>query len=217
MKIGFPKIPIPRSKESFDSQVLIGKQLINLHLMQDKELFIKGNRQVSFTDKKIDKYRFEDNKIYINKSSFISGVAESTWNMYIGGYQPIQKWLKERKGIVLSDDDVLHLLMIIQILEETSEKMIILDELYGYCRSAISLNVKSCISHTCFSQQKCDRPGDQIQVNSVCHFIMSTDFTAPYWMWQRFCPRGKNTVHWGISTGNRSLLCHTFHVQARSQ
>ena len=99
--------------------------------MQDKELFIKGNRQVSFTDKKIDKYRFEDNKIYINKSSFISGVAESTWNMYIGGYQPIQKWLKERKGIVLSDDDVLHLLMIIQILEETSEKMIILDELYG--------------------------------------------------------------------------------------
>ena len=131
LKIGFPKIPIPRSKESFDSQVLIGKKLINLHLMQDKELFIKGNRQVSFTDKKIDKYRFEDNKIYINKSSFISGVAESTWNMYIGGYQPIQKWLKERKGIVLSDDDVLHLLMIIQILEETSEKMIILDELYG--------------------------------------------------------------------------------------
>ena len=34
--------------------------------------------------------------------------AESAWNFFIGGYQPAQKWLKDRKGMTLSFEDVKH-------------------------------------------------------------------------------------------------------------
>jgi len=30
------------------------------------------------------------------------------WEFYIGGYQPAQKWLKDRKGRELSYDDIQH-------------------------------------------------------------------------------------------------------------
>jgi hypothetical protein len=43
--------------------------------------------------------------------------------MYIGGYQPAQKWLKDRKGHTLTFDDIEHYRRIIAILIETDKIM----------------------------------------------------------------------------------------------
>ena len=48
--------------------------------------------------------------------------------MYIGGYQPAQKWLKDRRGRTLSSDDVEHYRKIIFILSETARLMQEIDE-----------------------------------------------------------------------------------------
>ena len=45
------------------------------------------------------------------------------WEFYIGGYQPTQKWLKDRKGRELSFDDILHYQKIIVALTETDRIM----------------------------------------------------------------------------------------------
>ena len=45
------------------------------------------------------------------------------WEFYIGGYQPAQKWLKDRKGRTLSFDDIRHYQKIIKILSETDRIM----------------------------------------------------------------------------------------------
>ena len=45
--------------------------------------------------------------------------AESAWNFYIGGYQPAQKWLKDRKGRTLANADIEHYQKIIVALTET--------------------------------------------------------------------------------------------------
>ena len=47
----------------------------------------------------------------------------------IGGYQPAQKWLKDRKGKILSFEDVKHYGNIVYILQQTEYIMQEIDEL----------------------------------------------------------------------------------------
>ena len=42
---------------------------------------------------------------------------------YIGGYQPAQKWLKDRRGRSLSYEDIGHYQKIVKILTETDQIM----------------------------------------------------------------------------------------------
>ena len=59
----------------------------------------------------------------INENQGFDGVPEIAWNFYIGGYQPAQKWLKDRKGRALSFEDIKHYQKIIKILSETDRIM----------------------------------------------------------------------------------------------
>jgi len=62
-------------------------------------------------------------RVYINDTQYFANVPLTAWNFYIGGYQPAQKWLKDRKGRKLDFDDVLHYQKIIVALSETDRLM----------------------------------------------------------------------------------------------
>ncbi|MFN6327973.1 MAG: type ISP restriction/modification enzyme, partial [Chitinophagales bacterium] len=62
-------------------------------------------------------------KVYINDNQFFDNVPQVAWNFYIGGYQPAQKWLKDRKERKLEFDDILHYQKIIVALTETDRLM----------------------------------------------------------------------------------------------
>ena len=66
-------------------------------------------------------------RVWINPTQYFSGVSETAWAFHIGGYQPAQKWLKDRKGRALSWDDVRHYQKIIKILNETDRIMRAID------------------------------------------------------------------------------------------
>ncbi len=68
-------------------------------------------------------------KVFINDSQYFANVPEVAWNFYIGGYQPAQKWLKDRKGRKLEFDDILHYQKIIVALTETNRIMKEIDEI----------------------------------------------------------------------------------------
>ena len=51
------------------------------------------------------------------------GVAPNIWEFFIGGYQPAQKWLKDRKGKILGFEEILHYQKIIVALSETDRLM----------------------------------------------------------------------------------------------
>ena len=70
------------------------------------------------------KYKFSDN----SKLYYFNNVPELAWNFYIGGYQPAQKWLKDRKGRQLSFEDILHYQKIVVALTETDKLMKEIDE-----------------------------------------------------------------------------------------
>jgi hypothetical protein len=69
------------------------------------------------------KPRFDKGKVWINETQYFGGVPEVAWNFYIGGYQPAQKWLKDRKGRKLTIEDIKHWQHIIVALTETHKIM----------------------------------------------------------------------------------------------
>ncbi len=118
LKIDFPRIPYPTDWEEFRDLAEKGAELRQLHLMED----IPTKTGVSFPvggSLQVDCYRWENNRVYINAEQYFEGVPESAWNFYIGGYQPAQKWLKDRKGMTLSFEDVKHYGQIIYVLQQT--------------------------------------------------------------------------------------------------
>ena len=62
-------------------------------------------------------------RVWINDEQYFDGVPEATWEFYIGGYQPAQKWLKDRRDRQLSSDDIRHYQRIIKALTETQKVM----------------------------------------------------------------------------------------------
>ena len=61
--------------------------------------------------------------MHINKTQCFENVPETAWKFYIGGYQPAQKWLKDRKNRTLTHDDIIHYQKIIVALFETERLM----------------------------------------------------------------------------------------------
>ena len=67
--------------------------------------------------------------VYINETQYFEDVPEIAWNFYIGGYQPAQKWLKDRKDRELQVDDIRHYMKIIVALTETDRLMKEIDKI----------------------------------------------------------------------------------------
>ena len=62
-------------------------------------------------------------RVHINKDQYFDGVPQLAWEFHIGGYQPAQKWLKDRRGRALSTEDVFHYQKVVKILTETDRIM----------------------------------------------------------------------------------------------
>ena len=152
LKIDFPRIPYPENKEQFERIVSIGNKLRKLHLMEEippqaTSFDIEGDNAVS--EICFERHSGAEQrgaiesmdpigasplqgdiygKVYINKTQYFANVPELAWNFYIGGYQPAQKWLKDRKNRTLTYDDISHYRKIIAILLETHKLMLELDK-----------------------------------------------------------------------------------------
>jgi len=70
----------------------------------------------------------ERGRVWINKTQYFAGVPPEIWEFYVGGYQVCQKWLKDRKGRVLSYDDIIHFQKIVVALAVTIYLMNEIDE-----------------------------------------------------------------------------------------
>lgn len=123
LKIDFPRIPLPASESEFDRLAQIGQQLIDLHLMTDTQRWKCSTTFPEEGSQLIDLLKWKDNKVWINEKQYFGNVPEIVWNFFIGGYQPAQKWLKDRKGRTMSFDDIKHYLHIVHALTETIKLM----------------------------------------------------------------------------------------------
>ena len=123
LKIDFPRIPFPASTEAFWDISAKGTQLRRLHLMEDAVIGDTPYPFMSDGSSEVGKIKHEGGHVFINETQYFENVPDIAWNFYIGGYQPAQKWLKDRKGRELSFEDIRHFQKIIKILSETDRIM----------------------------------------------------------------------------------------------
>lgn len=123
LKIDFPCIPYPDDAKTFWQLVALGREIRLLHLLEGPALGKFITKYPVGGDNLVDKPEYKGGKVYINKDQFFEGVPQIAWDFYIGGYQPAQKWLKDRKGRTLNFEDITHYQKIIIALAETDRLM----------------------------------------------------------------------------------------------
>ena len=138
LKIDFPRVPYPKNKEIFWQLVKLGGEIRQIHLLESPKVeeYITSypkdgdNKITTKIGKKdwelIDK---EKGRIWINETQYFDNIPLVAWEFYIGGYQPAQKWLKDRKERILSFEDILHYQKIIVALSETDRLMKAIDKI----------------------------------------------------------------------------------------
>lgn len=124
----FPKIPYPKSPKLFWALADLGSKLRVLHLGEKDLVNAADYEFCGAGDNTVSKAIFENGRIKINNTQYFNGVSEEMWNFYIAAYQPLQKWMKDRKGMQLSERDILEYQYIIAALNETSAIMKQIDE-----------------------------------------------------------------------------------------
>ncbi len=140
LKIDFPKVPYPKDKDTFWQLVKLGGEIRQIHLLESPtvEKYITqypidgDNKVIKPTYIPISKNEATgqlQGNVYINETQYFANVPLIAWNFFIGGYQPAQKWLKDRKERTLEFDDILHYQKIIVALTETDRLMKEIDKI----------------------------------------------------------------------------------------
>ena len=123
LKIDFPRVPYPKNSNNFKKLVSLGAELRLLHLLESPKLSKFITTYPNDGSNIVEKLIYKDNNVYINEEQYFGNVPEVAWNFWIGGYQPAQKWLKDRKGRTLTNSELKHYQKIIISLTETDKLM----------------------------------------------------------------------------------------------
>ena len=152
LRVDFPRVPLTSDVELFRTLVDVGGQLKDVHLLESTTLNqthvhfpVTGDNVVEKGYPKYyapgdvptgEKSPVEQGRIYISKTApksgkqgqYFEGVPPEVWQFRIGGYQPLDKWLKDRRGRTLLFDDLDHYKRIAAALSETMRLMAEVDE-----------------------------------------------------------------------------------------
>ena len=108
-----------------------GKKLVDLHLLKSKEIDAPIAKFEGKGENKVKKVIYKEGKVSINKDQYFDGVSEEIWQYQIGGYQVCDKWLKDRKGRILSLDDIRHYCKVVTAIGKTIEIQKAIDEIFS--------------------------------------------------------------------------------------
>ena len=145
LKIDFPRIPYPKDSDTFTALDELGDALRKIHLLESPIIEKVITKYPEAGSNVVNKISFEVydyipslpgdlvpdylGVVKINDEQYFADVPKVAWDFYIGGYQPAQKWLKDRKGRELSFEDIRHYQKIIVALVETHRLMKEIDKI----------------------------------------------------------------------------------------
>ncbi len=138
LKMDFPRIPFASDLSIFQSLSRLGEELAQKHLLKQvpkdtayKELGIykgKGDNIVLTSDFRAEKTENQTHyKLYINPTQYFDNVPENVYNFHIGGYQVLDKYLKDRKNRQLTLDEIENIENIVKVLAFTIRQMELID------------------------------------------------------------------------------------------
>ena len=143
LRIEFPRIPTDCAWSLADELCRLGWELVELHLMESPKLHGFITTYSGPENPEVARVGWSDGTVWLHAGKTnareghratrpgtigFRGVPEVVWDFHIGGYQVCHKWLKDRKGATLSDDDIAHYQKIVVALNETIRIMAEIDE-----------------------------------------------------------------------------------------
>ncbi len=133
LKTDFPRVPFTKNKSLFKKLAKYGEGLADLHLMQTPKLDSPVIKFQGTGDKRVDKIKYDKKgrRIYINKDQYFEKLEEDIWQYRVGGYQVCDKWLKSRKGNVLSLNDIKHYCKVATAIKLTIKIQKSIDKIYN--------------------------------------------------------------------------------------
>ena len=132
LKSDFPRVPLTGNLELFSALVGLGERAASLHLMESE-----GNERPAFPESghnRVERVGYVPpsgnsmGRVYINPGQYFDGVSSEAWEFTIGGYQPAEKWLKDRRRRTLTYDEIAHYQRMCAALAETPRLMSRIDE-----------------------------------------------------------------------------------------
>ena len=145
LKLDFPRVPLPGSATVFRELAKAGHELLGLHVLESRKVDQYITSYTGGTNNpEVGSVGWSDGTVWIDAGKTnarqghraikhgtigFEGVPEEVWDFYIGGYQVCYKWLKDRKGRTLSDEDIVHYQKIVVALNETTRIMAEIDEI----------------------------------------------------------------------------------------
>ena len=128
----FPKIPFTRDYQLFNQVSKLGEELINLHLLKSPALTKTTSRFKGGNGDFIKRVNYDakQKRIYTNEKQYFTNIEPEVLNYYIGGYQVLNNWLKDRKNRNLSSEEINHFIRVIESIRKTIGIQKEIDKLY---------------------------------------------------------------------------------------
>jgi predicted helicase len=132
LKSDFPRIPFCEDYKVFRRLAVLGKKLVELHLMKSDRLNRPVARFEGKGDNLVEKVSYDMQKslVYINPRQSFGSVTKQIWEYQIGGYQVMEKWLGYRKKRRLTLDEIKHYCQIATAIKETIAVQTAIDRIY---------------------------------------------------------------------------------------
>ncbi|MCY4028795.1 MAG: hypothetical protein OXH75_21055, partial [Acidobacteria bacterium] len=143
LKLDFPRVPLPGGTDLFRQLTSAGHDLLSFHLLESPALDDTITDYSGPKNPEVGQVGWSDGTVWLAAGKTdarqghrarkagrfgFHGVSEKAWDFHIGGYQVCHKWLKDRKGRTLSDDDIAHYQKIVLAVNETIRIMDEIDE-----------------------------------------------------------------------------------------
>ncbi len=129
----FPRIPRPMTSALLEKLSALGADLVALHLMEDDysqaswylqhtdSPLLATNVTLSGTSRMVaNKFPQHDGgRVCIGSTSSFGPIEKQVWDFRLGSYRICEKWLKDRRGQPLTDEDIAHYGKIVVAIRET--------------------------------------------------------------------------------------------------
>ena len=106
LRTEFPRIPFPKENGEFKRLARIGKALIAAHLLRQNCAGRYGKLRGDGTSHEVEEVKYKDGRLSFNKDEYFAPLPPEVFNFQIGGYKPLDKFLKARQGRKLSDAEI---------------------------------------------------------------------------------------------------------------
>lgn len=135
---GFPTMPYPSSADYFFQMAKMGEEIRRLHLLEgitDDDFITTYPVCRPKENNHCEKREFEETeegigRVWINDYQYFDHVPTVAWNMVVAGYQPLDRWLKDRKGKRLTSDEIVHYQLMVTALQRQSVVMEEIDAIF---------------------------------------------------------------------------------------